>query len=162
MFSLTCLKLSILVLLINPMSKTIDCQDLNVFCVNTGQSCISQNYSHTEMGPSWLLWFLWLVYPIKGLCWHFLIISYNHCVTPIHEGIMHTPEEGVECFYVHSWECGHLMMAHGPVLSLQSSLTHWMSAPHLQCTSFFYTAPARSMGLVDKPVKNTRHVVLHF
>lgn len=82
------------------------------------------------MGPSWLLWFLWLVYPIEGLCWHFLIISYNHCVTPIHEGIMHTPLEGVECFCVHSWECSHPVMAHGPVLSLQSSLTRWMSAPH--------------------------------
>lgn len=75
---------------------------------------------------------------------------------------MHIPEEGVKCFCVHSWECSHPVMAHGPVLSLQSSLTRWMSAPHPQCTSFFHTAPAHSMGLVGKPMKNTSHVVLHF
>ena len=58
--------------------------------------------------------------------------------------------EGTECFWVHSWECRHPVMAHGSVLSLQSSLTRWMSAPHPQYTSFFHTAPAPAMVLVGK------------
>ena len=73
------------------MSKTIDCCHLNAFTANTKHSCSSQNYSHTEIWPSWLLWFLWLFYPIKVLYWFFLIMSYNRFIILTYEGIIHIP-----------------------------------------------------------------------